>query len=528
MRKTVARKDVEPMPNVSTVSIRPGVSILSVLPHLNYKPWFALAEFVDNALQSFLAHREALGKEEGKGFVLQVDINLDPNRQAITIRDNAAGIGASDFPRAFRPAEIPPDASGLSEFGMGMKSAACWFAPKWMVRTKALSESEERTVQFDIARIVKDSIEELEVVKRAAPRGQHYTEITLIDVRAFPQKRTVGKIKDHLASIYRVFTRERTLRLHFDGEPLLYEAPEILEVPYYKTPRKPPIAWRKRVSFKLSGKRSVEGFVAIREKGSTARAGLALFRRKRLILGSADETYRPAEIFGSANTFTYQRLFGELHLSGFEVSHTKDGFRWEDAEDELVEKLREQLASSSMPILEQAVNYRAKGIHKESKGNAERALESFEGAMDTGQQLGHALEELAVQASEALPATTAPPATILKATAEDLLRTFLLPYNGQEWLIKIVLSYEDTSRSWYEITDFAEDVKKAPRQLGIRLSMTHPFMDRYCDGSPTQTEALVRIAVCLALAETVARDGGQRFAGSVRTNFNELLRLAFS
>ena len=39
------------------VNIRPEVSILSVLRHLNYRPWFAMAEFVDNSLQSFLANR---------------------------------------------------------------------------------------------------------------------------------------------------------------------------------------------------------------------------------------------------------------------------------------------------------------------------------------------------------------------------------------------------------------------------------------------------------------------------------------
>ncbi len=33
-----------------TVNIQPGVSMLSVLRHLNYKPWFAIAEFVDNSL----------------------------------------------------------------------------------------------------------------------------------------------------------------------------------------------------------------------------------------------------------------------------------------------------------------------------------------------------------------------------------------------------------------------------------------------------------------------------------------------
>ncbi len=39
------------------VNIRPEVSILSVLKHLNYRPWFAIAEFVDNAIQNFLANR---------------------------------------------------------------------------------------------------------------------------------------------------------------------------------------------------------------------------------------------------------------------------------------------------------------------------------------------------------------------------------------------------------------------------------------------------------------------------------------
>ena len=42
---------------VNTVNIRPGVSVLSVLRHLNYRPWFAIAEFVDNSIQSFLTRK---------------------------------------------------------------------------------------------------------------------------------------------------------------------------------------------------------------------------------------------------------------------------------------------------------------------------------------------------------------------------------------------------------------------------------------------------------------------------------------
>ena len=117
------------------VSIRPGVSVLSVLRHLNYKPWFALAEFVDNAVQSYLDNKETLHKIHGNDWKLKVTIDVDTSAPGrIAVRDNAAGISLNVFPRAFRPAVIPPDRSGLSEFGMGMKSAACWFSPRWICK----------------------------------------------------------------------------------------------------------------------------------------------------------------------------------------------------------------------------------------------------------------------------------------------------------------------------------------------------------------------------------------------------------
>ena len=146
------------------VNISPGPAVLSVLRHLNYKPWYALAEFVDNAVQSYNANKAALHALHGPKWRLRVSIDIDAAAPVrISIRDNAAGITAADFPRAFRPAVVPLDATGLSEFGMGMKSAACWFAPKWQVRTKALGETSVRLVRFDVQRIVNDELEELEI-----------------------------------------------------------------------------------------------------------------------------------------------------------------------------------------------------------------------------------------------------------------------------------------------------------------------------------------------------------------------------
>jgi hypothetical protein len=300
---------------IASVSIRPGVSILSVLRHLNYRPWYAVAEFVDNSLQSYLDHRAELERLHGPNFKLKVSIELDPAEGGrLVIRDNAAGIHEADYRRAFRPAEIPPDRSGMAEFGMGMKSAACWFARTWTVRSSALGEPVARTVHFDISRIVSDRIEELDVIVEPATPQDHFTEIILDGLHRVPQTKTIAKIRQHLQSIYRVFLRSGLLQLDFDGDPLSFEEVPVLKAPFYKTLEAAPVEWKKTIDFDFGLGLRAHGFAALRATASTSEAGFALFRRDRLIVGSADEGYRPDAIFGKSNSYRYQRLFGELSL----------------------------------------------------------------------------------------------------------------------------------------------------------------------------------------------------------------------
>lgn len=300
------------------VNIRPSVMVLSVLKHLNYKPWFALAEFVDNAIQSYFDNEKQLRAVSGKNYKLRVEIEINSSDGGqIIVRDNAGGIALADFPRAFRPAEIPPDRSGLCEFGMGMKSAAFWFASKWSVRTSALGETVERQVNLDINSILAEKLEDLGVMERPAKAGEHFTELVLTDLHQNPIGRTLGKIQEHLGSIYRVYLRDGTLELIFKGEPLSYPTPPILKAPYFKNPSGKVVTWRKEIDFDFGDGLRARGFAALFEVASTARAGFALFRRNRLIEGSADEGYRPHAIFGNPNDYTFQRVFGDpLHPRG--------------------------------------------------------------------------------------------------------------------------------------------------------------------------------------------------------------------
>lgn len=505
---------------IKKVDIRPGVSVLAVLRHLNYRPWFALGEFVDNAVESFTRHRVALEKTNSKTVRLTVDIDVDTSTPPrISIRDNAAGIFESEYARAFRPAAIPSDRSGLAEFGMGMKSAACWFAPTWTVRTKALGEKVSRTIRFDIDNIVNDDIEELTIREKPEKPCAHYTEVVLENVFHAPVGRTVSKLKEHLTDIYRAFIRDGLLELRFNGEPLLYHEPKILKAPYFKEKGGPERLWRKAIEFDFGDGLSVHGFAAIRETANTAKAGFALFRRGRVIQGSGDEGYRPPYIFGSSNSFRFQRIFGELHLDGFEVSHTKDGFRWDENEQPFLELLREHLDSGDLPLLKQAEGHRARVPRARLVTAARQAV------TNTTQALQNRLPAVLPVVADGPTIDT--PTHAHPAQPKLAARRFDIEFRGKAWSINVQLTDDPAESQWIVLSDTAA-TRQEPRRMDIRVSMSHPFMVRFAQSDSQEVEALLRVAAAVALAEVLARDSGVRKAGTVRRNINDILRDALS
>lgn len=499
------------------VSIRPQVTMLSVLKHIEYQTWFALAEFVDNAIVSYLKKEKELKAIEGHNFKLIVNIEINDPENKITIRDNAAGIGQADYPRAFRAAEVPPDNSGLSEFGMGMKSAACWFADKWRVTTSALGEPVAKQVCFDMKKILSDKLEELVVLSKPSHKNHHYTVIELFNVNRMPRRRGIGKVKDHLKSIYREFIRKGILLLKVDGEELSYTEPKILNVPRYDDPKGEAILWKKKISFSIEDRLSVHGFVAIREKASTSEAGFALFRRGRVIEGSFDNGFRPEFIFGNPNSFRYQRVFGELHLEGFEVSFTKKGIQWDENLDTFLRLLKNDISSKNFPLLQQAEQYRVRATEKEYKA-AKKALD------ETVNDLEKKAPEAVAEVINFFSKVAETEQENLKPTEKTLHREFGIRFNQENWKISMELSYDPSLKDLIEIGDsFIKEkvTDKSVRQIGIRLSLTHPFMVAYVGTDTNKIEPILRIAAALGLSEVIAKRS--KIVGDVRRNFNELM-----
>lgn len=507
--------------NENVINIRPKMGVFSVLAHLEYKPWFALAEYVDNSYQSYQENLDRIRRIEGPDARLKVEITIDRPRKRILIKDNAGGIAFGDFSRAFRPAEVPPNRGGLSEFGMGMKSASCWFSPVWSVRTSAIGDPVERKVSFDVEKIVSEEIEDLEIKEKRVSAEAHYTVVELRKVRSLPATKTHTKIKTHLTDIYRHFLRDGEMELFFDGERLSFKEPAILVAPRYNNNGRPvdknDIEWRKEVDIQIGLRRRVHGFVALRKKLSNTLAGFSLFRRGRVIEGSGENKYQPQEIMGAAGGFPAKRVFGELHLEGFEVSHTKDGFRWADDEEErFLSELKKAINSNPAPLLRQAKNYRESAREDTPIKVIKKAIESTTAVIE---QHGPNI----VPSIKATPVSTdKPPESLTKSRASaSETKEIVFTADYEEWTISLELSRDESVQDWLDISEKADPEK---RTLGVRIGLASDFVTAMVDRTDVrEVELITRIGAGLALSESLARAGGAKLVGEVRTNLNRIL-----
>ncbi len=513
----------------SVVSIVPGVSILGVLSNLNYEPWYALAEYVDNAIQSAARTAGEIRKQD-PDYVLRVDISYeDRDGGRVTIIDNAGGIARSDFDRAFKAAELPPDRTGLSEFGMGMKSASIWFAKNWRVVTTSIGDPNVYVVEFDMESVLRQKAEVIRVDVVQGSLEEHYTAIELWNLNQFLRGRTLGKVRDHLREIYRGFLRNGSLVLSVAGQEMKFVEPEVLQVPDYRAgsvagvPVEPQ-AWRKEFEFTLDDRIHVKGWAAIRAEGKTSGNGLSLFRRGRVILGTGESPYRPTRIYGKDNSYRSQRLFGELEIEGLPVSHTKDGFQWLGLEEEFHERLREVLDHEPLPLLRQAENYRAR---QASRSELKRIRTAAENTVEVAQQeIPPALAGVVESSASGADVDVSPIAS--ETDPADVSQSFAFSHDDRLWTVTITAVNRPEGADWL-VRHVEVEAGTGNVQANLSVNTGHSFMKQFALGSSDALEAVFRIAVALVVAESLQTTAGDgESAAKFMRQVNGLLSSALS
>lgn len=320
------------------LSLEIGLDAITSYRRLAYTPWHAIAEFVDNATQSYFDNRELLDQiymEEEEYLEVSIIYDRDDEGQYLRISDNAMGISYQELERALHIGMPPPNPNGRSKYGMGLKTAASWLGNCWSIRTKKYGETVEHSVTIDVEEVARATDGALPYRERKSRRANdHYTVIEIRDLnRKFPS-RTLGKIRDYLRSMYREDFRNEILTLIWRGDTLTWEDPELLADRLGEV-------YRKEFGFTVDGQK-VYGWVGILAKGTRARAGFSILHSGRVVRGWPD-SWRPSSLYGQiqgSNDLVNQRLVGEIHLDGFDVSHTKDDILWlGDQEDSVEEEL---------------------------------------------------------------------------------------------------------------------------------------------------------------------------------------------
>lgn len=315
---------------------------------LDYDEWYAIAEFADNSLHSFMNNKSEL-KKIGIDFCdVKLSILDVGGGEEINILDNSGGIHTSDFERLLSLG-MPKEKcdTQLSEFGMGMKTASIWLGNHIEIETKHYLEEKCYKIIIDIDKLGTEEEVKITEVKPSS-NLKCYTKIKVSKLnRKFGRKKK--KIKESLSSIYRKFIENGDLVITFEDDEL-----KPFDIELRTDAEGKPL--RKDFEIKLSNGRKCKGWLGIMVKGKTVVSGFSVYRHNRLIQGYPENSWRPKEVFGSEggnNSTKNQRLIGELDMTEFNVAHTKNKINFKDDEES---EFRKQLGEFCSDISREAGN----------------------------------------------------------------------------------------------------------------------------------------------------------------------------
>lgn len=502
------------------LNIQPKASVLSVFSRLNYKPWYAIAEFVDNSTQSFYNHEKEIEKKGIKSVHIQIKYNFESN--ILTIIDDAYGMNLEEFSRAVQMDISPENKNGRNEFGMGLKTAASWFGNKWKVISTRYGDTNTYSTEVDIPALKANEQNTINISKTSCSPEEHGTVIIIEDItKKIDASRTKGKIIEILESMYRRDINSKKVNITFNDAPLFFEPYPCLSFRER--------TWKKDVKFEFDfdGKTyHVKGFVGILADGGFGKAGFALFRRERVIIGGVDMNYKPNEIFHQSQSPISHKLFGELDLDDFPVNQAKDGFVWDNGLETLfISHLKENIQEYiNIAKLTNKEREKEEALSKKTSLSVQEAVSSF--VNNISQQNGNpSLFEAATSNSEAL-------------TEEALFKQFLQTENSKPTIISeaersypiqinslkkknfIVKWAIGNNDYWINVDD------SKPDEVIVIININHSFFKPYSNNEEFKI-VLEKFVIAFVVAEQLAKEtsdsNGYIKASLIRNKMNSYL-----
>lgn len=499
-----------------TMRLRMDNGAILAYQRLSYRTWYAIAEFVDNAVDSYLrpknkARLDEVFAEEGRK--LEVEVSYDRNNRTLLIDDNSIGMSAEELEQALVIGSPPKSAWGLSEFGMGMKTSAIWFADEFEIRTKKLGENYEIRVTIDVQKFAQGK-EELTTSRSPKSPEQHYTLIKLNRIKRTLGPSALEKTQAYLGSIYRDFLRNGEFSLTVDGRDVDLPPARGDDAFMTRSDGSPLVV---DVDLDVNGK-TVTGWVGVLKPGFTGRskAGFALLRHRRAVNGWID-SWRPQEIFGDARNDTLnQRLAGELFVDGFRASHTKDAIDWvDDDEEQLGEKI-DKLCRQYNLLIEAKKKTRGSERTEEEEREHLEALEQLRAQLND-QRVSDVISILDVPTPDLVRVQTEPLQRILEEAeglGMDPVLSWPVSKDHGAHLFEVDLSPNDP----YFYFEVLED-----RDLRVVVNKSHPAV--LLLGSPEARLAHYHHVVLEAIAEwQVAQQRAEIRPESIRLMKDRLFR----
>lgn len=537
------------------INIRPTSAVYATYKRLSYQPWTAIAEFVDNSTQSFYDHKdELMNQKYAKGLRITINyIEDNENGDRLEIKDNAYGMEWTDFQRAVVLDRPPKNTSGRNEFGMGLKTAACWFGSIWSVESTQLNSNTKYYTEINIDELGKYKTEEIDVREETVEKKDHFTKIVIKKLnKRIVGPRTIGKVKELLGSIYRVDLRTGLVKIYYNDSSLQFKESPVYTDEQSKT-------WKKEIAFKVQYEDkalAVRGFIAIRIPGSVKDAGFTLIRRGRVIVGGSEKNYRPSELFGDANSYAWQRMYGELHMDNWPVTQAKDGFDWHNSglEEAFIEELEKytqdyRKRSENIRVREKVntqdlVETATRGLTDsgavenvqieivDRKSPQSSILVEIEPPSDKEQTEVHGDADSVHTANESLENNivindSTANGDLQKQTEGNVILeggkqiNYRFTYKNIEYFFHIILDISDPTMDWLLVEQDPENDYEYTLSINMRHSFFKPLIDK-SEFFPI----MMKMSIALVIAEIesmVTSHDGRIEPSAIRLKMNEIL-----